>query len=122
MSAAEQASPALALATLPSAEAMASTARWHALRDVPLRLSVDIPLPPMSLRSLGALEPGQVLPSAIATADDLTVYIGGSPVCLARFEYMDGRMAIRMTRLLGALGNGAAIPATPAPSPAGAVP
>ena len=78
------------------------SAAWHLLLDVPMRLSVDIPLPPMSLRALGALEPGQVLPSAIATADDLTVTIGGAPVCQARFEYMDGLMSIRITRLIGA--------------------
>ena len=100
----------------------ANAARWHTLRNVPLRLSVDIPLPAMSLRSLGALEPGQVLPSSISTDDDLTVVIGGAPVCLARFEYMEGRMSIRMTRLLGAAAGGTA-PATvaaPAATHAGA--
>ena len=82
-------------------------AHWNMLRDVPLRLSVDIALPPMSLRALGALEPGQVLPSSIATADDLLIVIGGSPVCLCRFEYMDGRMAVRGTRLVGNAGAAA---------------
>lgn len=97
--------PAPSLATVPPAEAQGSTARWSALRDVPLRLSIDIPLPAMSLRALGALHPGQVLASVIATADDLTVVIGGAPVGLARFEYMDGRMSIRITRLLGTGSN-----------------
>lgn len=100
MTATEQALVAISSATLP-AEGAAQTARWHALREVPLRLSVDIALPAMSLRSLGALQPGQVLPSLIATAEDLTIIIGGSPVCHARFEYMEGRMSIRITRLIG---------------------
>ena len=119
MSTAEQ---ALLPAVTSSADA-ANAARWHILRNVPLRLSVDIALPAMSLRSLGALEPGQVLPSAVSTDEDLTIAIGGAPVCLARFEYMDGHMSIRTTRLLGAAGGSvapAAVAAPPASAPAGA--
>ncbi len=83
------------------------TSPWNGLRHVPLRLSVDIALPPMSLRSLGALTPGQVLSSSVSTADDLIVTIGGSPIGQARFEFMDGSMAMRITRLFGAGRTGA---------------
>lgn len=90
------------LAPVP-AFAMAPTASpWNALAAVPVRLSVDIPLPSMSLRALAALRPGQVLASAVPTSDDLLVTVGGAPVCQARFEFMDGVMALRMTRLVGA--------------------
>ena len=106
MSTAEQ-----ALVPLPAAPAQpvaqATPSPWTALRGVPVRLSVDIPLPPMSLRMLGAMQPGQVLCSTVPTADDLIVTVGGTPICQARFEFMDGRMAMRMTRLVGAARAGA---------------
>lgn len=112
MSATEQAHLPLPAA---SAADASQALRWHVLRNIPLRLSVDIPLPAMSLRALRALQPGQVLSSAISTDEDLTIVIGGAPVCLARFEYMDGQMSIRTTRLLGALAANAA-PASPSVS------
>ena len=102
--------PEQELAPPPAALAVAApppVSPWVALRNVPMRLSVDIPLPPMSLRALGAMQPGQVLCSAVPTADDLIVTIGGTPVCQARFEFMDGRMAMRMTRLVGTVRAGA---------------
>lgn len=116
MMATEQTSAPTALALHASPEVAANAARWYVLRGVPLRLSVDIALPPMSLRALRALAPGQVLSSVIATADDLTVTIGGAPVCQARFEYLDGRMSIRVTRLLGAAAAGVPAAQPPAPS------
>ncbi len=91
---------ALVSVSAPAATA-APVSPWTALRAVPIRLSVDIPLPPMSLRALAALAPGQVLCSSVPTGDDLVVTVAGAPVCQARFEFMDGRMGMRMTRLVG---------------------
>ncbi len=90
------------LATAPVVALAATASPWNALAAVPVRLSVDIPLPAMSLRALAALRPGQTLASSVPTSDDLLVTVGGAPVCQARFEFMDGIMALRMTRLVGA--------------------
>ncbi len=102
MSAAEQ-----LLATVRSVPSLTSASPWNALASVPVRLSVDIPLPPMSLRALTALRPGHILASVVPTSDDLLVTVGGTPVCQARFEFMEGIMALRMTRLVGAPRTGA---------------
>lgn len=72
---------------------------WNALREIPVRLAVDIPLPSMSMRALGALAPGQVLVSPVPTSEDLPIAVGGALVSWARFECVDGRMAMRITRL-----------------------
>ena len=97
MSAADQ-----LLAPVPALAVATTHSPWNALAAVPVRLSVDIPLPPMSLRTLAALRPGHILKSSVPTSDDLLVTVGGAPVCQARFEFMDGMMALRMTRLVGA--------------------
>ncbi len=97
MSAADQ-----LLAPVPVSAVVAAASPWNAFAAVPVRLSVDIPLPSMSLRALAALRPGHILASAVPTSDDLLVTVGGAPVCQARFEFMDGVMALRMTRLVGA--------------------
>lgn len=72
---------------------------WEGFREIPMRLAVDIPLPPMSMRALGILAPGQVLVSSVPTSEDLPIAIGGALVSWARFECVDGRMAMRVTRL-----------------------
>ncbi len=72
---------------------------WTALREVPVRLSVDVELPPLSIRTLNELKAGTVLCSTVPIADDLPITIGGALVSWARFECTDGRMAMRITRL-----------------------
>lgn len=66
---------------------------------VPLRLSADVPLPPMTLRALQSLAPGMVLTSSNSVADDLQLTLGGAPLCWGRFAAVDGRMVLRVVRL-----------------------
>lgn len=93
--------PEQLLAAAPPSAQTSAASPWNAFAAVPVRLSVDIPLPSMSLRALAALRPGHILASTVPTSEDLVVTIGGTPVCQARFEFMDGSMALRMTRLVG---------------------
>ncbi len=72
---------------------------WAPLRQLPLRLTVDIPLPAMSLRALRALAPGRLLQSTLPASDDLPVVAGGALLGWARFECVDDRMLMRVTRL-----------------------
>lgn len=100
MSAPEQEQRALEAETARTEAAETAEADpWNAFRDIPMRVVVDIPLPPMSIRALGVLAPGQVLVSSVPTSDDLPIEIGGALVSWARFECVDGRMAMRITRL-----------------------
>ena len=69
------------------------------LGHVPLRLSADLSLPPLSMRELRELEPGRVLTSEWSVADDLLLTLGGAPLCWGRFAAVDGRMVLRVVRL-----------------------
>ncbi len=69
------------------------------LGHVPLRLSADLPLPPLSMRELCDLKPGRVLASTWSVADDLLLTLGGAPLCWGRFAAVDGRMVLRVVRL-----------------------
>ncbi|WP_419806626.1 FliM/FliN family flagellar motor switch protein [Terriglobus sp.] len=69
------------------------------LGHVPLRLSADLPLPPLSMRALRDLQPGRMLTSEWSVADDLLLTLGGAPLCWGRFAAVDGRMVLRVVRL-----------------------
>ncbi len=74
-------------------------AAWAPLRQLPVRLTIDIPLPAMSLRALRSLAHGQLLQSTLPASDDLPVVVGGAFLGWARFECVDDRMLMRVTRL-----------------------
>ena len=79
--------------------ARAEADAWLPVRDLPVRLTIDIALPAMSLRAMGALGTGQTLRSAVAASEDLPVVVGGALLGWARFECVDDRMLMRVTRL-----------------------
>ena len=66
---------------------------------IPLRLSADLALPPLTLRALRDLQPGAVFCSTLSVADDLLLTLGGTPLCWGRFAAVDGRMVLRVVRL-----------------------
>lgn len=87
-------------ATLVGAEATCAR-----LGHVALRLSADLPLPALSMRQLRDLRPGQVLTSTWSVGDDLLLTLGGAPLCWGRFAAVDGRMVLRVVRLVGETGR-----------------
>lgn len=66
---------------------------------VPVRLSADVDLPPVTLRSLRDIKVGAVLVSTSSVGDDLLLTVGGAPLCWGRFAAVDGRMVLRVVRL-----------------------
>ena len=70
-----------------------------AMRSVPFRLAVSIPVSGLKLRGLRQLHVGQVFTTDISAAEDVPVRAGGSLLGYAELDNVDGAMALRMTRL-----------------------
>lgn len=90
----------LELATTTGVCSFESAAAWPVLRGMPVRIAVYIALPSFSMGQLHALRPGQLLLSASSAAGDVAVRAGGAMVGWAEFDSIDGRMAVRLTRLV----------------------
>jgi len=73
--------------------------QWPLLARLPLKLLVFIPLPGFKVRTLLALEPGQIISSQWKTSEDVPLTIGGVQLAFNEFEVVEHRMAIRLTRL-----------------------
>ena len=75
---------------------MASLSR---LRRVPLRVAVTIPVHGWRLCDLRRLSAGSLISTAIPAAEDVPVHVGGAHLGWAELDSLEGRMAIRLTRL-----------------------
>ena len=81
---------------LPSPE---SPETWRPIRSVLFRLTVTIPLPGLKLRSLRALRAGAVLQTNTPAAEDVPVTVAGAALGWGELDNVNGRMALRLTRL-----------------------
>jgi flagellar motor switch protein FliN/FliY len=80
----------------------ADTAEPNALRhlhSVPFRLTVAIPIQGLKLRDLQILGKGRILKTVISAVEDVPVSVGGTLLGWAELDNVDGRMAVRLTRL-----------------------
>ncbi|MGA9464411.1 MAG: FliM/FliN family flagellar motor C-terminal domain-containing protein [Terracidiphilus sp.] len=66
---------------------------------MPVELEVAVPLRDFRVRSLLALEPGQVIESQWENGDDLPLSAGEVQLAWIEFEVIDTRLAGRVTRL-----------------------
>ncbi len=82
---------------LPAPEVPAS---WRAAQTVPFRLSIAVPVTGMKLRDLRGLSAGMVFSTLISAAEDVPVRVGGAVMGWGELDNVDGRMAVRLTRLV----------------------
>jgi len=80
-------------------EAPASRTKWPMLQQVPVPMTVKIPLPGISLRELGALAVGEVIASEWPASEEVPLYASNVALSWGEFEVVNGAIAIRLTRL-----------------------
>jgi len=73
--------------------------RWPMLMQVPVPMTVKIPLPAISLRGLAALGVGEVIVSGWAASEEVPLYASNVALSWGEFEVVDGAIAVRLTRL-----------------------
>jgi len=80
-------------------EGQAMHAKWPMLQQVPVPMTVKIPLPGISLRELGTLAVGEVIASEWPASEEVPLYASNVALSWGEFEVVDGLIAIRLTRL-----------------------
>ena len=66
---------------------------------LPVELDVAVPVRNFRVRSLLALEPGQVIESQWTHGEDLPLTAGDVQLAWSEFEVVDSQLAVRVTRL-----------------------
>jgi len=74
-------------------------AKWPVLQQVPVAMTVKIPLPGLSLRAIAALSVGTMLASACPASEEVQLYAQNVALGWCEFEVVDGTIAVRLTRL-----------------------
>ena len=69
------------------------------LHSVPFRLAITIPIQGVKLRDLQVLREGKILKTVVSAVEDVPVNVGGALLGWAELDNVDGRMAVRLTRL-----------------------
>jgi len=80
-------------------EAIETRAKWPMLQQVPVPMTVKIPLPGISLRELAALSAGTIIVSNWAASEEVPLFASNIALSWGEFEVVDGMIAIRLTRL-----------------------
>ncbi len=75
-------------------------ASWLAARAVPFRMAISVPLAGMKLRDLHELHCGSLLLTSVSSSDDVSVHVGAAMLGWAELDNVDGKMAVRLTRLV----------------------
>jgi flagellar motor switch/type III secretory pathway protein FliN len=70
--------------------------RWAAYADVEARLSVEVPLPRISLKELLAMKPGTLLKSEWQLAQDVSLMVGDVFLAFASCEPAGERLGVRI--------------------------
>ena len=73
--------------------------RWPMLMQVPVPMTVKIPLQAISLRGLAGLGVGEVIVSGWAASEEVPLYASNVALSWGEFEVVDGAIAVRLTRL-----------------------
>ena len=74
-------------------------AEWPLLSRIPLRLTAGIPVVRFKVRDLLAIKPGTTIVTAWPSTEDVPLRIGAVQLSWSEFEVVEGRMAVRLTRL-----------------------
>ena len=72
---------------------------WEAMRALPFRVSVSVPITGLKLRRLCRLSVGDLLTANVGAAEDVPVRAGGALLAWAELDSVDGQMAVRLSRL-----------------------
>lgn len=70
-----------------------------AVARLPVELDVTIPIRDFRVRTLLALEPGQLIESKWANGDDVPLAAGDVQLAWSEFEVLNTQLAVRLTRL-----------------------
>lgn len=73
-----------------------SKERWSAYADVPARLSVQLPLPRLSLKDLLELKPGTLLCSELQISQDVSLLVGDVFFAFVSCEPAGERLGVRI--------------------------
>ena len=67
---------------------------------LPVQLDVSIPVRDFRVRTLLALEPGQLVESQWVNGEDVPLVAGNVQLAWSEFEVVDTQLAVRLTRLV----------------------
>jgi flagellar motor switch protein FliN/FliY len=67
---------------------------------LPVQLDVTIPIRDFRVRTLLALEPGQLVESQWVNGEDVPLVAGEVQLAWSEFEVVDTQLAVRLTRLM----------------------
>ena len=73
--------------------------QWAVLSRMPLLVTVGVSLTRLRVRELLSLQVGQLLETERESTQDVPFTVNGVQLGWSEFEVVDGRMAVRMTRL-----------------------
>ena len=74
-------------------------ASWQQAGALPCAVSVEVPLPGLTLKALLELRAGSVLSSKRATTANVPLRVNGELVAWCEFEVMGSRLSVRLTEL-----------------------
>ncbi len=95
----EQAGGEQALVALPHRREEDSTLWSAPVSRLPVELDVSVPVREFRVRSLLALEPGEVIESKWTHGEDVPLASGQVQLAWSEFEVVDAQLAVRITRL-----------------------
>ena len=73
--------------------------QWPLLSRIPMRLTAGVPVPGFKVRDLLAMRAGSVVETAWPSTEDVPLRMGDVQLSWSEFEVVEGRMAVRLTRL-----------------------
>jgi flagellar motor switch/type III secretory pathway protein FliN len=74
-------------------------ARWRPVLGLLCQLSVDLPLPNITVAGFLKLKPGSVLSTGWRLSRDIPLRINGTLIAWGEFEGTGGRLAVRVTEV-----------------------
>jgi len=72
---------------------------WEMIGDLPVVLSVAVPLRAFRMRDLLSLQPNQTIRTVQGTSRDIPLAIGALQLAHGEFDVLKGNIAVRLTRL-----------------------
>ena len=89
----------MAEAPRPGMQRIEEHADWPLLSRIPMRLTAAVPVLRFKVRDLLALKAGVVVATAWSSMEDVPLRMGQVQLSWSEFEVVEGRMAVRLTRL-----------------------
>lgn len=73
--------------------------KWAHVRDLPCKLTVDLPLPGFRVMDLLALGARSVIDTHWPVGNDVPLRVNGELLAWCEFEVVENRLAVRLTEL-----------------------